>query len=161
MRTTIRAMPLIAILATALVAPVAQAQEPASSGGGHPFVGAWLVDTNTHDSSEPHSRLVVHPDGTLLQVDQTTVAIGVWEPVGETGAALTITAQVDAGDGHVALMTVRGEVTLDAAGDAWTGSASVEQVGADGSSSGQMGPIPASATRLGVEPMVPTASPGF
>ena len=63
-------------------------------------MGAWLVDTNTDYATEPPARLIVHPDGTLLQVDQTTVAVGVWQPTGDDTAALTITAQVDVGDGQ-------------------------------------------------------------
>ena len=123
-------------------------------------MGAWLVDTNTGDDTEPSSRLVVHPDGTLLQVDQTTVAIGVWEPTGDDAAALTIAAQIDVGDGRIATVTLRAEVALDPGGDAWTAEATVERVEATGSASGQIGPIPATATRIVVEPMAPTASPG-
>lgn len=161
MHRSLSAGVLVAVLAAALVAPSALAQDAASSFGDHPFVGAWLVDTNTDDTTEPPTRLVVHPDGTLLQADQTTVAIGVWEPTGDDAAALTITAQIDAGDGSVATATVRAEVTLDPAGDAWTAEATTEHVDAVGTSSGQLGPIPAAATRIVVEPMAPTASPGY
>lgn len=161
MHRTLRAAALVASLAATLVAPGVHAQDAAPSMEGHPFVGAWLVDTNTDHASEPLSRLVVHADGTLLQVDQTTVAIGVWAPTDEDSVALTIPAQVDIGNGQVATMTVRGVVDVAADGATWAGQASVEQVSADGIASGQMGPIPASATRIVVEPMVPTASPSF
>ena len=153
--------PLVAMLATVLVVPSAVAQDASPSFEGHPFVGAWLVDTNTSDATEPPTRIVVHPDGTLLQVDQTTVAIGVWEPTGGEAAALTVTAQVDAGDGKVAVATVRAEVVLGPGSDAWTAEATTEWVDEAGTTSGQMGPIPAAATRIAVEPMVPSASPGF
>lgn len=160
MQRHLSAAALVAVLATALVAPGVLARDASAPFDGHPFVGAWLVDTNTDDATEPPSRLIVHPDGTLLQVDQTTVAIGVWEPTDDDAVALTITAQVDVGDGKVATMTVRGAVTVDPAGDAWSGEATVEQMDAAGVASGQMGPIPAAATRIVVEPMAPTASPG-
>ncbi len=161
MHRSLSAAALVAVLATVLVAPSALAQEAAAPlFEGHPFVGAWLVDTNTNDATEPPTRLVVHPDGTLLQADQTTVAIGVWQPTGDDAAALTITAQIDVGNGAVATATVRAEVTLDPAGDAWTAEATTEHVDAVGTSSGQLGPISAAATRIVVEPMVPTASPG-
>jgi hypothetical protein len=156
-----RAALLVLTLIGAFPATGALAQDDPASTAGHPFVGAWLVDTNTAEDSEPHSRLVVHPDGTLLQVDQTTVAVGAWAPTSAQTADLTIAAQVDMGDGQVATITVRANVTMDPAGDAWTGEASVERVDAAGDASGQMGPIPAAATRIVVEPMVPTASPGF
>lgn len=156
----LRVAPLVAVLATALVTPSALARDTARPFESHPFVGAWLVDTNTDDATEPPSRLIVHPDGTLLQVDQTTVAVGVWEPTGDDAAALTITDQIDMGDGKVATVTVRGAVTLDPAGDGWTAEATVEQNDPGGTASGQMGPIPAAATRIVVEPMAPTASPG-
>jgi hypothetical protein len=68
---------------------------------------------------------------------------------------------VDVGDGKVATITVRATVTVASSGDGWTGEASVEQTRPDGSSTAQMGPIPASATRMVVEPMAPTATPGF
>jgi hypothetical protein len=160
MHRSLRAAPLVAVLATALVAPGALAQDPAPPFEGHPFVGAWLVDTNTSYDSEPPSRLIVHPDGTLLQVDQTTVAVGVWQPTADNTADLTIAAQVDVGDGRIATITLRAGVTLDPGGDAWTAEATVENLQATGSTSGQIGPIPAAATRIVVEPMAPTASPG-
>jgi hypothetical protein len=152
---------LAATLGAALSASGVLAQDDPATTAGHPFVGAWLVDTNAAEDSEPRSRLIVHPDGTVLQVDQTTVAVGVWAPTSAQTADLTIAAQVDVGDGQVATITVRANVTMDPAGDGWTGEASVERVGAAGDASGQMGPIPAAATRIVVEPMVPTASPGY
>lgn len=159
MHRLLRVAPIVAALTAALASPGALAQDAAPSFEGHPFVGAWLVDTNTDDATEPPSRLVVHPDGTLLQVDQTTVAVGVWEPAGNGAALLTITAQVDAGDGKVAMAIVRGEIALDPGGDAWTAQATTQWVDPAGTTSGQMGPIPAAATRIVVETMGPAASP--
>jgi hypothetical protein len=160
MHRSLRAAALITALATALAAPGVLARDAGHSFEGHPFVGAWLVDTNTDDITEPPSRLIVHPDGTLLQVNHSEVAIGVWEPTGDDAAALTITAQIDAGDGQVAIAIVRGAVTLDASGAAWTAAATSEWIDPAGETSGQIGPIPAAATRIVVEPMAPTASPG-
>ncbi len=160
MHRLLRIAPLVAVLGAALSGP-ALAQDAAPSFEGHPFVGAWLVDTNTDDSSERPTRLVVHPDGTLLQADQTTVAVGVWEPTGEASARITLSAPVDAGEGEVTLATLRGEIALQPGGDAWTAQATVEMIDEQGASSGQMGPIPAAATRIAVEPMTPEASPAF
>ena len=162
MHRTLTAVALVAAASSALVAPGAFAQgDPAIPSDGHRFVGAWLVDTNTGDVSDPPARLAVHPDGTLLQADQAHVAIGVWEPTGDHSAALTFTAQVDVGDGQVATLTVRAAVEIDGSGAGWTGEATVEQTGPDGSASGQMGPIPAAATRIVVEPMGPATSPAL
>jgi hypothetical protein len=150
------------VLATLLatVPPTAVlAQGGATATPVHPFVGAWIVDTNTADDSDPHTQLTVHPDGTLLQADQANVGIGVWEPTGDGSAALTMTAGSDSPDGNPSTVIVRAVIAMDPAGDTWTGEASVEYVAADGSTSGQSGPIPASATRMIVEPMAPSATP--
>lgn len=161
MHRTLRAAALVAALATTLIAPGVLAQDATASFDGHPFVGAWLVDTNTDDAADPPSWLIVHPDGTLLQVNHSVVAVGVWEPTGDDAAAVTITAQSDVGEGQIATGTVRGTVTLDPSGETWIAEATSEWIDAAGESSGQVGPIPAAATRILVEPMAPAASPAF
>src|SRR4051794_4722590 len=101
---------LIAIALAAIPATAALAQDDPATTAAHPFVGAWLVDTNTGDPSEPHTELIVHSDGTLLQADPAGVGIGAWLPTDPDSAAITVTALVDAGDGQVTTVIVRANV---------------------------------------------------
>src|SRR6476469_1163311 len=125
----IRSMAVLIAIAMAVVpATVALAHEAPTTPAAHPFVGAWLVDTNTADSSEPHTALVVHSDGTLIQADQANVAIGAGQATGAKTAAITMTALVEAGDGQVNTVIVRANVSVDATGGRWSGEASVENI---------------------------------
>jgi hypothetical protein len=151
---------LVAIVLAAVPGSTVLAHDDHAAATDHPFVGAWVVDTNTTDTSDPHTLLIVHPDGTLVQADPANVGVGVWEPTGEAMASLTVTAWFDAGDQEMSTVIVRAIVEVGSTGDSWTGEASVEYVNAVGSTSGQVGPVPASATRMSVEPMQATATPG-
>lgn len=149
------------LLISVVAAPVALAQDAdATPSAGHPLVGTWLVDTNPDDSNDPPARVVLGADGSLLQVQLDRVAVGAWEPTGERTGALTVAAEVADADGAVNIYIVRASLEASEDGQSWTAQATSEFIGPDGVSSGQLGPIPATATRIAVEPMSPAPSPG-
>lgn len=149
------------LLISVVAAPAALAQDAGTTPpAGHPLVGAWLVDTNADDANDPPAWLILSADGALLQVQDGEVAIGAWEPTGDRTGALTFSGQSTDPDGADVSGTVR--ATLEASEDqqSWTAQATSEFIGPDGAASGQLGPITATGTRIAVEPMSPTASPG-
>ena len=162
MHRSVRISSILALLLMSVVAaPAAMAQDTdATSPAGHPLVGAWLVDTNADDSNDPPARVILGADGTLLQVGGGQVAIGAWEPTGEQTGALTLTAQMADADGAISTAIVRATLEASEDGLSWTAQTTWEYIGPDGVSSGQVGPVAATATRIAVEPMVPSASPG-
>ena len=162
MHRSVRISSILALLFVFVVAaPATMAQDTdATSTYGHPLVGTWLVDTNADDSNDPPARVVLGADGSLLQVQLDRVALGAWEPTGDQTGALTVAAEVADADGAVNIYIVRASLEASEDGQSWTAQATSEFIGPDGVSSGQLGPIPATATRITVEPMSPTASPG-
>ena len=162
MHRTARISSILALLLISVVAaPVTLAQDAdATPSAGHPLVGTWLVDTNAEDSNDPPARVVLGTDGSLVQVQLGRVAVGAWEPTGERTGALTVAAEVADDDGAVTIFIVRASLEASEDGQGWTAEATSEFIGPDGVSSGQLGPIPATATRVAVEPMSPAPSPG-
>jgi len=155
-------MAVLAIALTAVVAgPAALAQDASPTPiAGHPLVGVWVVDTNVDDPANPPARVSFGADGSLLQVDVGGVGIGAWEPTGERTGALTVSFLFADSNRAVSTSTVRASVEASEDGQSWTAAFTVEYIGPDGVSSGQIGPVTASATRIAVEPMSPAASPG-
>jgi hypothetical protein len=161
MHRSVRISSILALLLTSVVAaPATVAQDTATPPAGHPLVGAWAVDTNADDPTNPSSRVIFSSDGMLFQVDLSGVAIGAWEPTGERTGALTLTFQTADADGAVSTSTVRATVETTEDGQSWNAGFTVEYIGHDGVSSGQLGPVTATGTRIVVEPMSPAASPG-
>ncbi len=160
MHRSIRISSILALLLTSVVAaPAALALDTDAPSAGHPLVGAWLVDTNADDSNDPPARVILGADGSLLQVQLGGIALGAWEPTGERTGALTLAAEIADADGAVTTFIVRASLEATADGQGWTAQGTTEYIGPDGVSSGQIGPIPATATRITVEPMSPAASP--
>ena len=159
MHRSVRGAALAALALISLVAaPAALAQDPMTAAG-HPLVGAWLVDVNTADQNDPPARVIFSSDGTLIQVNPTGAAIGVWEPTGERTGALTIAGESADAAGALSTGTLRATVEVAADGQSWTAQATGEYIGPDGVSSGQIGPTAATAARVLVEPMTPVTSP--
>ena len=128
---------------------------------GHPLVGAWLADTDADDPANPPSLIVFHGDGTYLQTDPDgSNGVGTWEATGARTAALTaIFHAAEEGAEGVFTVTVRATVEVDEAGDGWVAGYTLEFVGPDGASQGEVGPGTAVGERIAVEPMgTPTAS---
>ena len=151
----------VSIFASLLLGGLALSQQPvvgAQEGtpramAGHPFVGAWELDTDTNDPSNPPSLSVFNRDGTYLQLDPDGSGVGVWKPTGPRSAALTILFHNQDQNGGVATVKVRANGEVDASGDTFTATYTLEVILPDGTSSGETGPGTATGTRIAVEPM--------
>ena len=133
---------------------VAQESTPAATAG-HPIVGAWLLDVDANDPTNPPALAIFHDDGTYLQAESDgSNGVGVWEAIGANSVALTqlLHQQDETGDFAGTLM-VRAAIDLDESGDAWTAKYTLEFIGPDGTSAGEMGPGTAIAERIAVERM--------
>lgn len=122
---------------------------------GHPVVGSWLLDTNADDPANPPELVVFSSDGTYVAAAASGAAtIGVWEATGDRTAAVTLLFFLPSKDAAFGgLGKVRATVVVDAAGDAFSAPYTLEFVAPDGSTSGELGPATATATRIRLEPM--------
>ena len=121
----------------------------------HPIVGAWVIDVDADDPENPPALVIFHDDGTYLQADPGgSAGVGTWEPTGSTTADLTaLFHEVDENDDFAATTIVRATVEVDDTGDTLTAEYTLDFVGPDGTSSGELGPATATAERIAVEPM--------
>jgi hypothetical protein len=133
---------------------VAQEGTPAATAG-HPVVGAWLLDPDANDPANLPSLAIFHDDGTYLEVDADGGSgIGTWQATGPTTAAATFLYHGrDESGGFAGTVKIRATAAVDAAGNALTAEYTLEFIGPDGTSSGEMGPGTATAERIAVEPM--------
>ena len=126
--------------------PVA-AQEDATL---HPLVGVWemSVDLGAGETGCP-AQISFSPDHSSVQVDcEGVVAVGLWEPISDTTANLTITAYNP--DQGRYMIRVSIEVAED--GQSFTGSFTFELIDAEtGEGLGQYGPGTATASRQTAE----------
>ena len=162
-REVLAICPAFLLVGIALVFKPAIAQEttpvvPAE----HPVVGAWWTANDAPGPGVSTATAVFHADGTYLEVDPNIgVGIGAWQATGERSADLVAVYQ-DINPDPVAAepgtVTVRKSVTLDEAGETFTGSLTVEVRIPDGtvvftaSYAGQ-------GTRLEVAAPLPFATP--
>jgi hypothetical protein len=124
-----------------------------------PVVGAWLLDVDG-DLSTPPTQAVFHADGTYLQTDAGGVGVGSWLATGPSTGALTFSVYDLEETGGFSSATVRAILEASADGQSISGTFTLEQISGDGSSTGQMGPLTATGTRIPVEPMGSPAEPG-
>lgn len=124
----------------------AQSASPAV-GTEHPLVGAWMVDTEPENPTNAPHLAIVSSDGTYLEVDPDGTAVGVWEATGETTGAITFHFLA----GPAGMGTIRGDIDVAPDRQSWTASYTLELIGPDGTSTGEIGPGMASATRIMVE----------
>ena len=138
------------VLIAALFTPTVTAQDAASTDyAGHPFVGSWMLDTDTSDPGNTPSLVVVSADGSYIEFDSDGPGVGAWEPTGDTTATLTIHfIDSDGGGGGV----IRASVEVAADGQSLTASYTLEIFDpATGEGSGEIGPGIAEGTRMVVE----------
>jgi hypothetical protein len=147
------------LLLVALMGSGALAQDASPGTAGHPLVGAWLVDTNAADDTNPPSTVVFHDDGTYLEIDVDGVAAGVWEPTGPQTAALTFGFRGHDENGALIGSTIRATVEVAADGQSLTATYTVDFLGPDGTQTGELGPGMATGTRVTVEPMGSPVAP--
>lgn len=139
---------------------LAQDATPAAPAG-HPIVGAWLIDVDADDPANPPGLVIFRDDGTYLQADPDgRTGVGSWEATGPDTAALTALFHGQDETGDFADTTkVRATVEVADDGDALTAEYTLEFIGPDGTSGGEIGPGTATAERIAVEPVgTPVAS---
>ena len=128
--------------------------------GGHPLVGAWLLDTNADDPANAPEVTIFTADGAYISVDAEGFPNhGVWEATGERTAGLTIVSPGMEEDAFAGLFMVRASVEVDESGDSFTARYTGEFVDPAGTESGEFGPGTATATRIVVEAMGTPAGP--
>jgi hypothetical protein len=142
----------------------AQDATPAAMAG-HPLVGTWVLDPSPDDPANAPAVAFFTSDG--IFADPKYQFAGVWEPTGPTTGAYTFLAIIEEPDfnGYIA---ARGDIEVDASGDAWSLMGGATTIAADGTVVATDPPTPATATRLRVigadglgtaVPQVPTWTP--
>ena len=121
----------------------------------HPLIGAWLGDTDAANPDNAPSLLIFHADGTFVELEEgASDGIGSWEATGPNTANLTIYfPNVDETGAFVGYAKVRVQIEVDETGNRFTAPYTLEFIGADGSSAGELGPTTATAERIAVEEM--------
>jgi hypothetical protein len=97
----------------------------------HPLVGAWVIDPEANDPSNPPSYDAFHADGTLVNIGSDGASVGTWEPTGSRTANFTFSGLV-AGSEGAAMFIIRGTLEVDESGERVTGDHTFTLVGADG-----------------------------
>ena len=127
---------------------------------GHPFVGAWVVDTDTTDPANFPALGAATADGVYVESHpQVGVGVGAWQPTGGRTVDLTIVFRAtDQAGMPVGVVTARAAVEVFQGEDAWDATYTFEARAPDGTvlfaGQGQ-----AHATRVVAEPMVPPGTP--
>ena len=150
------------MLAITTVHPGASAQDATPGAAAtHPFVGAWIVDTDTTDATNFPALAVTTADGTYLESHPDVgVGVGSWEATGERTVRLTIVFRAPSETGTpVGLVTAHATVDITADGDAWEAPYSFEAGAPDGSVL-FAGEGHSHAVRVGAEPAAGVATPG-
>jgi hypothetical protein len=126
----------------------------------HPTVGTWLVDVNVDSVDDPPALVTIGADGTLRITDCCSgPGAGVWAPSSSRTADATIMQPWYDEEGFVGFQTIRADIVTSADGDSLTASYTVDIPARDGTTSGQLGPVTASGTRVAVEPMGEAVGP--
>lgn len=114
----------------------------------HPIVGSWLLSVDARDPESPPVLAVYHADGTYTDsaVDRSG-GVGVWEAIDDTSVANHIVFHSEDGS----TTHIRSVATVDESGNAYTSEHTREVIGADGTSSGEMGPGTATGERIMIE----------
>ena len=152
---------LLGVFALAFAPVTAQVATPDAQTE-HPVVGAWWTANDAPGPGVNTATAVFHADGTYLEVDPNIgVGVGAWQATGErTADFIAVYQDIDPDPARAApgTVTVRKSVDVDEAGNAFTGSLTVEVRIPDGtvvftaSYAGR-------GTRLEVESMVPLGTP--
>jgi len=147
-----------ALIALVAISGVLRSAHTAASTGdmaAHPFVGTWLIDTDTTDPTNLPDLIVVHGDGTYIESGPNgEFGAGSWQATGDSTADLTIWfPQQDDKGAYSGALVVRAAVTIAGDGQSFTADYTLELIDATGSGTGQYGPTHAMATKLRAEPM--------
>jgi hypothetical protein len=114
---------------------------------GHPLVGTWVLDPSPDIPTNAPAVAFFTTHG--IFADPKFAFAGVWEPTGLTTAAYTFLFVIEEPDfsGYVA---ARGDIEVDATGDAWTNLGGAMTVAADGTVVATDPPSLSTARRLRV-----------
>ena len=146
-------------LAAAGRAADAGARGAAPARAGHPLVGAWLLTFPDEPGASPRLNSYT-ADGIALQTHPAgNDAQGAWAPTGERTAAMTLLLLGLERGAARGTGRVRAALEVDAAGDAFAGSFTLEFVAAGGASRGEEGPLRVEGTRVRAEPPSARATP--
>jgi hypothetical protein len=158
-RSVISALTILT-LSVAAVQPHAAAQNGTPTAEDHPFVGAWIVDTDVTDDANFPALAVATSDGTYLESHPDVgIGVGSWEATGERTVNLTIVFRAPSETGTpIGLVTAHATVELTEDGDVWEAPYSFEGVAPDGSVL-FAGEGHSRAARVGTEPMFRLATP--
>lgn len=118
----------------------------------HPLIGTWVVDPEVENPSNPPSFNAFMADGTLVNIGSDGASVGTWEATGPRTAAMTFAGLV-AGDDGGTYFILRGNLEVDEAGEALTGTHSFTLVAADGTVLMAAEGGGASGTRIPAEPL--------
>lgn len=126
----------------------------------HPFVGAWIVDTDTTIDGNFPALAVATSDGTYLESHpEVGVGVGSWQATGDRAVTLTIVFRAPGETGApIGLTTAHATIELTETGDEWQAPYTYEVVGPDGSVL-LAGEGHARATRVGIDTRAGMATP--
>jgi hypothetical protein len=143
-----------------MIAATDAATPVATSTAMHPLVGAWEIDTDTSNPSNPPGLAIVAADGTYIELhEREPDGAGIWNATGENSAELTIVFHsIDAELALEATVRVHAEVTVDASGDRFSAPYTIEFMTPDGTVVDAFEGM-ATGTRIGSQGFVPAASP--
>ena len=150
------------MLAITTIHPGASAQDATPGAAAtHPFVGAWIVDTDVTDDANFPALAVATADGTYIESHPDVgVGVGSWEATGERTVNLTIVFRAPSETGTpIGLVTAHASIEIADGGDGWEAPYRFEAVVPDGTvlfaGEGQ-----ARAVRVGAEAVAALATPG-
>jgi hypothetical protein len=145
----------IVLLVFALAAVAFRADAGAQDGDteGHALVGAWVVDTDLEDDTDPPEIFSFSADGTFVQVDgDGDPLIGAWEATGDyTGVVTIITVETDDDGAFAAGVIIRAAAEVSASERSFTAEYTFEVVDPAGNSTGEAGPGTVEGQRLEVQ----------
>jgi len=161
MRRLFSTIVLVALLLIALAAGAAGQERDRYGALGHPLVGTWVVDVDTAIAEDPPGLLTISLDGTLrLTSCCDAPAAGAWRPTTRRTADATVLLPYGDEEGFIGFTIARADVVLSIDGLTFTATYTTEIPDREGGSTGQLGPITASGTRLLVEVIgVPVGPP--
>ena len=137
----------------------ASARGAALAGARHPLVGAWLLTFPDEPGASPRLNSYTG-DGIALQTHPAgNDAQGAWAPTGERTAVMTLLLLGLERGATRGMGRVRAALEVDAAGNAFAGSFTLEFVAAGGASWGEEGPLRVAGRRVRAEPPSAQATP--
>ena len=119
---------------------------------GHPLVGTWVIDVNTSMTEDPPGLLTISADGTLrLTSCCDAPAAGAWRPTTRRTADATVLLPFFDDEGFIGFSIARADVVLSIDGLSFTATYTQEIPLREGGTTGQLGPVTATGTRVLVE----------